>query len=259
MICDLVKNTLCIYRKWQKISPPTLYPIFFKFFFFFGDHNNLVQTSQNVWYIECWCMQVKINLFLIVFLIERYFFCYNRERFECFFELNMSMYAFRVVSCKCANTQKTSTWMYLSFYYWCVCKLIHKTVKFLKHVHVCKTHFYTNCYVSYFMLMCLTFCEYANILLMRGTCTCSLLGFFFLLWYIGCASHIHVINLYHNDKNHDWIKFKKKRKFLEFSKCYHRHFEISYIFMLQFWHFEFGILSHNLLPWVYFCPWAWFL
>lgn len=36
--------------------------------------------------------------------------------------------------------------------------------------------------------------------------------FFFLLWYIGCASHIHVINLYHNDKNHDWINKKKKKE-----------------------------------------------
>lgn len=117
---------------------------------------------------------------------------------------------------------------------------------------MCKTHYYTNCYVSYFMLICLT-CEYANILLMWSTF--SLLVFFFFNCDTLGVQVIHVINLYHyNDKNHDWINWKKKKSeilFLEFSNCNCQPFEMSYIFMLQFWHFKFGILSHNL--WDKFC------
>lgn len=67
--------------------------------------------------------------------------------------------------------------------------------------------------------------------------------FFFLLWYIGCASHIHVINLYHNDKNHDWINLKKKKRNLKFSFL---SFQSAIINILRFHIFlccSFDILS----------------
>lgn len=41
----IVENTLCTHKKWQKISTPTLYLIFFKYFF---DKNLVQNLSQNV-------------------------------------------------------------------------------------------------------------------------------------------------------------------------------------------------------------------
>lgn len=124
-----------------------------------------------------------------------------------------------------------------------MCVQIHKTVKFLKHVHVCKTHSYTNCYVSYFMLMCLTLCEYANILLMRRTC--SLLGFFVFYCDTLGVQVIHVINLYHNDKNHDWINWKKEiwNSVSWVFKLQSSTFRDFINFLLRFWHWVWDTLT----------------
>lgn len=138
----------------------------------------MVQTSVRM-YIVWWCMQVRNifglkDIFTAITGNDLSAFCAN---------VYVYMHSDLSIVCKCANTQKI---MYLSLHCWCVCRYINQ-YKISKHVHVCKTHYYTNCYVSYFMLICLTLCEYANILLMWSTF--SLLVFFFQLWYIGCASY----------------------------------------------------------------------
>lgn len=138
----------------------------------------MVHTSFRM-YIVWWCMQDRNifglkDIFTGITWNDLSAFCAN---------VYVYMHSDLSVVCKCANTQKI---MYLSLHCWCVCRYIN-LYKILKHVHVCKTHYYTNCYVSYFMLICLTLCEYANILLMWSTF--SLLVFFFQLWYIGCASY----------------------------------------------------------------------
>lgn len=198
----------------------------------------MVQTSVRM-YIVWWCMQVR-NIFGLKYIFtaitgnDLSAFCAN---------VYVYMHSDLSVVCKCANTQKI---MYLSLHCWCVCRYINQ-YKISKHVHVCKTHYYTNCYVSYFSCWCAW--HYVN---MPTFCWCEVrlaCWFFFFNCDTLGVQVIHVINLYHyNDKNHDWINWKKKKSeilFLEFSNCNYQPFEISYIFMLQFWHFKFGILSHN--------------
>lgn len=96
---------------------------------------------------------------------------------------------------------------------WCVCRYINLYKISKTCTCVQDTLLHKLLCELYFMLMCLTLCEYANILLMWSTC--SLLVFFFNCDTLG-VQVIHVINLYHyNDKNHDWINWKKRN--LKFS------------------------------------------
>lgn len=110
----IVENTLCTHKKWQKISTPTLYLIFFKYFFF---DKNLVQTSVRM-YIVWWCMQVRNifglnDIFTAITGNDLNAFCAN---------VYVYMHSDLSVVCKCANTQKI---MYLSLHCWCVCRYIN--------------------------------------------------------------------------------------------------------------------------------------
>lgn len=148
----------------------------FKIFFF---DKNLVQTSVRM-YIVWWCMQVRNifglkDIFTAITGNDLNAFCAN---------VYVYMHSYLSVVCKCANTHKI---MYLSLHCWCVCRYINVYKISKTCTCVQDTLLHKLLCELYFMLMCLTLCEYANILLMWSTF--SLLVFFFQLWYIGCASY----------------------------------------------------------------------
>lgn len=137
------------------------------------------KTSVRM-YIVWWCMQVRNifglnDIFTAITGNDLSAFCAN---------VYVYMHSYLSVVCKCANTQKI---MYLSLHCWCVCRYINLYKISKTCTCVQDTLLHKLLCELYFMLICLTLCEYANILLMWSTF--SLLVFFFQLWYIGCASY----------------------------------------------------------------------
>lgn len=123
---------------------------------------------------------------------------------------------------------------YWSLHCWCVCRYINLYKISKTCTCVQDTLLHKLLCELYFMLMCLTYVNMPTFCWCEVRVACWV--FFFNCDTLG-VQVIHVINLYHyNDKNHDWINWKKRN--LKFSFL---SFQITIILSLGYSHATFKI------------------